>query len=64
MPRQDGTGPQGQGPQTGRGMGICNPMNQNQMFQNPNYMSVIRGMGRGRGMGFGRCFRNRGFKNI
>ncbi|MDD3774200.1 MAG: DUF5320 domain-containing protein [Patescibacteria group bacterium] len=23
MPRQDGTGPQGQGPMTGRGMGPC-----------------------------------------
>lgn len=24
MPRQDGTGPQGKGPKTGRGMGPCN----------------------------------------
>ncbi|MBU0731941.1 DUF5320 domain-containing protein [Patescibacteria group bacterium] len=23
MPRQDGTGPQGQGPMTGRGLGNC-----------------------------------------
>lgn len=25
MPRRDGTGPEGEGPQTGRGLGPCNP---------------------------------------
>jgi hypothetical protein len=37
MPRFDGTGPMGQGPMTGRGMGPCNT-------------SMGRGFGRGRGM--------------
>lgn len=27
MPRGDGTGPQGRGPLTGRGLGYCNPQN-------------------------------------
>jgi hypothetical protein len=41
MPRLDGTGPQGQGPMTGRGMGNCR--------------GVGRGF-LGRGFGFGRGF--------
>jgi len=40
MPAFDKTGPQGQGPKTGRGMGSC---------------GGGRGRGMGRGMGFGRC---------
>ncbi len=44
MPRGDGTGPAGQGPMTGRGMGYCAGYNQ------PGYISG----GYGRGMGYGR----------
>ncbi len=40
MPAFDKTGPQGQGPKTGRGMGPCGDG---------------RGIGMGRGIGFGRC---------
>ncbi len=46
MPRLDGTGPQGQGPRTGRSMGNC-----------PGTGGSGRGglgRGRGRGQGFGR----------
>jgi len=39
MPAFDGSGPQGQGPMTGRGMGSC---------------GRVRGMGRRFGFGFGR----------
>ena len=42
MPRFDGTGPQGAGPATGRGMGPCG--------QGRGY-GQGRGFGRGRGMG-------------
>jgi len=46
MPKFDGTGPQGQGPMTGRGMGPCAmPIGR----QGSGY-----GYGRGYGMGFGR----------
>lgn len=39
----NGTGPQGQGPMTGRGMGYCG-----------NGQTYGRGVGRGMGRGFGR----------
>jgi hypothetical protein len=43
MPRFDGTGPRGQGPRTGRGLGSC------------GYgMGYGRGSGRGWGLGYGR----------
>ena len=45
MPFQDGTGPQGQGPRTGRGMGNCSGQG-----------GTGRGFGRGRGRGAGRGF--------
>lgn len=45
MPFQDGTGPQGQGPRTGRGMGNC---------AGQGGTGRGRGLGRGRGRGFGR----------
>ena len=54
MPRGDGTGPNGQGQMTGRGMGYCVG------FNTPGFMNggFGRGMRRGfgRGMGFGRGF--------
>lgn len=39
MPRFDGTGPQGKGPMTGRGLGKCNPKN--------NQNTPGRGLGNG-----------------
>ena len=44
MPMRNGTGPQGMGPMTGRGMGPCNP----------NGANIGYGYGMGRGMGFSR----------
>ena len=41
MPRYDGTGPQGKGPMTGRGMGNCTPK------PRTNTPSSGRGTGRG-----------------
>lgn len=51
MPRYDGTGPWGQGPMTGRGMGPCN-----RAYQSGYGFGYGRGMGRrwfGRGWGMG-----------
>lgn len=36
MPRLDGTGPNKQGPMTGRKMGKCNPNNNKRNFSNVN----------------------------
>ncbi|MDY0236289.1 MAG: DUF5320 domain-containing protein [Gudongella sp.] len=47
MPRYNGTGPRGQGPLTGRGMGYC-------AQRTPGYDT--RGYGRGIGCGMGRGF--------
>jgi hypothetical protein len=47
MPGMDGTGPDGRGPMTGRGIGQCG-------------RGYGRGLGRGMGRGFG-CGRGRGF---
>ncbi len=43
MPNLDGTGPQGQGPMTGRGMGKC-----------PTCGNIYNNAGRGRGLGIRR----------
>ncbi|HDR73327.1 MAG TPA: hypothetical protein ENN85_05410 [Methanoculleus sp.] len=66
MPGYDGTGPRGQGPMTGRGMGYCNPANAPQTGTAepgtgyaPAYRYPVYGVGRGglpRGGGMGRCF--------
>lgn len=47
MPNQDGTGPNGEGPKTGRGMGNCKGAN-SQNDDRPR-RGQGRGMGRGRG---------------
>lgn len=53
MPGLDGKGPEGQGSQTGRGLGKCNPNNQNP--ENQAAMEEFRaGRGRRRGFGFNR----------
>lgn len=46
MPRGDGTGPAGQGPMTGRGMGYCAGLNA------PGFMNPRLGRGFGRGFGW------------
>jgi len=46
MPRQDGTGPFGQGPMTGKGMGPCRGM-----ARTGYGIGMGRGMGRGQGRG-------------
>ena len=67
---QDGTGPNGQGPQTGRGLGPCNPNNNGNTpkvwgqglgpkFDGTGPRANIYGRGRGRNCGCGfRCFWN------
>ena len=54
MPRFDRTGPEGQGSQTGRKLGKCNPNNQVSNEQ-LDTKEAARGLGRrgGRGMGRG-----------
>jgi hypothetical protein len=52
MPRGDGTGPRGQGPLTGRGLGNCKRVERTDALPN-------RGMGGGLGYGAGMANRNR-----
>jgi hypothetical protein len=37
MPRKDGSGPDGKGPMTGRGLGKCNPNNINKNEDTTNF---------------------------
>ena len=72
MPRLDGTGPNGVGSKTGRGLGNCNPNqntvkinNEDQKNDNQSNNQVMlkkQLVGRGLGLGRrnGRGFRNRG----
>jgi len=56
MPAGNGTGPNGTGPLTGRGMGFCAG------YDSPGYMNSGGGRGRGfrgRGFGMGRGFADR-----
>ena len=59
MPYGDGTGPNGFGPRTGRGLGFCNGYN-TPGYMNPAGYGYGRGYGRGWGRGFGRGY-GRGF---
>ena len=53
MPRGDGTGPEGKGPMTGRGLGNCS--NDNTAGNVPvGGRGLGRGLGRGAGRGAGR----------
>jgi len=54
MPRKDGTGPQGQGSKTGRGLGPCNSFNQTSVPPGQGGLGFSRGIGMGRGRGLGR----------
>lgn len=62
MPQQDSTGPNGQGPVTGRGFGPCNSADDRPVRGNfPNGRRFLRRgarrpMGRGRGFGRGNGF--------
>ena len=65
MPGLNGTGPMGQGSQTGRGLGNCKPSsnsNEQQNIQRPLGGAFRRGGGRGFGGGFGG--RGFGFRRI
>lgn len=57
MPAQDGTGPLGQGPRSGRGRGLCNPGSNESAGQVPG--RGRQGAGRGLGRGMGRFQRRR-----
>jgi len=54
MPQGDRTGPQGQGPMTGRGMGECGSKGGNSAQQGQGGMRTGRGQGQGAGRGAGR----------
>lgn len=51
MPRFDRTGPDGQGSQTGRGLGKCNPDEEKRINKEQSY-----GSGRKKGGGLGKWF--------
>ena len=53
MPQKDKSGPEGQGPKTGRGMGNCSGSNESGTPGRPK-----SGRGEGRGRGCGRGMRN------
>lgn len=63
MPRGDRTGPFGEGPRSGRGLGYCNGYN-SPGFTKGGGLGLGRGHGRGRGFGrkrgygYGRGYRN------
>jgi hypothetical protein len=48
MPKMNGTGPEGQGPQTGRGLGKCKDVPKNEMEK-----KIGKGMGKRRKSGGG-----------
>mgnify|MGYP006293788227 CR=1 FL=1 len=59
MPGFDRTGPSGQGPMTGRGLGRCNPNTRDipaDIANNQDYRDNPLGRGFGRGFGRGRGF--------
>ena len=65
MPGLDKTGPNGEGPMTGRRMGTC----ANASNQTPTAPQAGMGLGRGSGLGrgggrFGGRGRGRGFRNV
>ena len=53
MPRFDGTGPQGQGPMTGRGQGYCILPYEKVPRTPPPSQGYGRGYGQGYGQGYG-----------
>ena len=64
MPRGDGTGPEGQGPMTGRGAGKCGGnTNSPQDSRRQPGRGTGRGQGRGQGRGLGQRIAD-GFNNL
>jgi len=67
MPARDGTGPEGRGSYTGRGLGNCNPVATANVPQDTGGGRSYPGARQGRrgfrntsrGFGFGRCRRSR-----
>lgn len=62
MPQGDRTGPQGQGPRTGRALGFCSGYNtpgNTKGFDEEMGRGFGSGRGKGRGMGYGRGRRRR-----
>jgi hypothetical protein len=55
MPRFDGTGPQGKGPKTGRGLGRCFNSTEQQPQQDVQQQYGSKGFGMGIGRKQGRC---------
>ena len=53
MPKKDGTGPKGQGSNSGRGQGRCNSKDQKSVPPGQDGMGSGRGSGRGQGTGQG-----------
>ena len=51
MPQGDRTGPEGQGPKTGRGQGKCGPKGGTPAKQGQGAMGTGQGRGTGRGAG-------------
>ncbi|MBU1699351.1 MAG: DUF5320 domain-containing protein [Candidatus Eisenbacteria bacterium] len=61
MPGGDRRGPRGEGPRTGRAVGLCSGY-ENPGFMNPGFGGMGRGFGRGRRFrGFGGFRRGRGY---
>lgn len=58
MPRKDNTGPEGQGPMTGRGLGSCNSDNEKNVED--RRLRPRLGLRLGRGFRFGRRPRGNG----
>ncbi|SKC81079.1 DUF5320 domain-containing protein [Maledivibacter halophilus] len=63
MPRNDGTGPLGQGPMTGRALGNCGDGKTANTSSSIRGSGLGRGLGRGNGRGLGRFLNNEKFKN-
>ena len=55
MPRMDGTGPNGNGPKTGRGLGQCGIEKEKYTDMSPYSNRNLGGGGQGFRRGFGRC---------
>lgn len=72
MPRRDGTGPDGQGSRTGRGLGMCgtrgnqanNASSQNVNNGTSSFWGFGRGLARGLGRAFGRGSRRGGGRGM
>ena len=54
MPNKDGTGPEGKGPRTGRGLGNCTPSENDNLDNTRPRSGRGRGLGRGLGRNLGR----------